>query len=140
MPRLMRLTKGRISPITVDDVFLEGGYRSSPSPGPSKAVTAFENLGRNALRYKGHEKQQLDKSEFVEAEAVESDEDEMRGFAGFGRTIDDANEEENGEDLDKNLEELVDDKEMNEEEVAKEKVLEKHQYVSRSMHVPELRI
>jgi len=107
--------------------FLEGGYRSSPSPGPPTRLNAFDVLARSALHQKDRPKTKLERSEFVQAEAVESDDDEMRGFGGFGKATNDGDEEGDGEDLDKNLEELVDDKELNEEEQAKEKIVEKHQ-------------
>ena len=67
-------------------------------------------------------------SEFVEAEAMESDDDDLRGFGRFGKKTDQGDEEGDGEDLDATLAELVDDKEMKEEEVGKDKILEKHQY------------
>lgn len=69
-------------------------------------------------------KQRLEKHEFVEAEAQESDDDEMFGFGG--RRKDDG-EEEDGEDLDKTLETLVDDQEMDEETVNAQLVQEKYQ-------------
>jgi mediator of replication checkpoint protein 1 len=83
-------------------------------------------LKRNAEIRALKEKRKLEKSEFIEGEAEESDDDEMHGFGGFGKRKDDGNEEADGEDLDATLEELVDDKEMNEEEMAEEAVREKH--------------
>jgi mediator of replication checkpoint protein 1 len=71
-------------------------------------------------------KRRLEKSEFVEAEAQESDDDEMFGFAG--RKKDDG-EEEDGDDLDKTLDTLVDDQEMDEETVNAELVHKKYQWV-----------
>ncbi|KAF9045974.1 hypothetical protein BDZ89DRAFT_101606 [Hymenopellis radicata] len=87
------------------------GYQSSPSPSPSRKP----RLPRPKVR--------LEKSEFVEGEAEESDEDEMRGFGVVHQTGDD--EDLDGEDQDKNLESLVDDVQMDEETIAAEKVLEK---------------
>ncbi|KAJ4472160.1 hypothetical protein J3R30DRAFT_3523743 [Lentinula aciculospora] len=66
-------------------------------------------------------RQKLGKSEFVEAEAQESDEDEMFGF----RRVEE--DEEDGEHLDRTLETLVDDKEMDQTQMAEDKVMEKYQ-------------
>ncbi|KAG5726007.1 hypothetical protein E4T56_gene1615 [Termitomyces sp. T112] len=64
------------------------------------------------------------KSEFVEQEAQESDEDEI---FGFGPRQKDNDDEEDGEYLDQTLEILVDDSEMDEKTVAANLVLEKFQ-------------
>ena len=66
------------------------------------------------------------KSEFIEGEAEESDEEKNFGF------IREKDEEEDDDDeaQDKSLATLVDDKEMNEEEVNREAVLEKVKYVA----------
>jgi mediator of replication checkpoint protein 1 len=69
-------------------------------------------------------KGRLEKSEFIEAEAQESDDDEMFGFGGGKK---DDGEEEDGEDLDKTLETLVDDQEMDEQTVNAQLVQEKYQ-------------
>lgn len=69
-------------------------------------------------------KGKLDKSEFIENEAQESDDDEM---LGFGPKRKDDEDEEDGEDLDKTLEALVDDQVMDEETIASERVREKFQ-------------
>ncbi|KAK0231116.1 hypothetical protein IW262DRAFT_1454024 [Armillaria fumosa] len=67
----------------------------------------------------------LKKSEFVEAEAQESDDDEMRGFGLFkGPTVDD---DEEGQDLDQELPSLVDHTALDEATIAEEKVREKYQ-------------
>ncbi|KAK0467989.1 MRC1-like domain-containing protein [Desarmillaria tabescens] len=66
----------------------------------------------------------LKKSEFVEAEAQESDDDEMRGFGLFKGVGDD---EEEGQDLDRELPTLVDNTALDEEIIAEEKVREKYQ-------------
>ncbi|KAG7096683.1 hypothetical protein E1B28_004097 [Marasmius oreades] len=65
------------------------------------------------------------KSVFVEAEAQESDEEEMFGFVRK-KGGDDEEDDEN-EDQDKTLETLVDDGEMDEDTVNREAVLEKFQ-------------
>lgn len=101
-------------------------YKSSPSasPTPTKrpVKNAFEVLTKAAKVKSDRPKQKLQKSEFVENEAQESDDDEMLGF-GTGRKDDE--DEEDGEDLDKTLETLVDDRDMDEETVAAQLVMEK---------------
>ncbi|THV05416.1 hypothetical protein K435DRAFT_773841, partial [Dendrothele bispora CBS 962.96] len=64
----------------------------------------------------------LDKNEFVEDQALESDEDETFGFV---RNKDE--EEEDGEHLDKTLVGLVDDKVMSEDAIAADRVMERYQ-------------
>jgi mediator of replication checkpoint protein 1 len=76
-------------------------------------------------------KKKLERSEFVEAEAEESDDDDQFGFGGH-KKIDDG-EEEDGEDQDKTLEGLVDDAEMDDETMAEELVMEKVKCV---LHIP----
>lgn len=100
--------------------------RSSPSGSPSlkRPLNAFELLARGAKEQVAKPKKRLEKSEFVEAEAQESDDDELLGF-GFGKKKDDEGDEEDGEDLDKTLEGLVDDAEMDEKTKAIDLVLEK---------------
>ncbi len=102
------------------------GYQSSPSPSPSRKP----QLPRPKVR--------LAKSEFVEGEAEESDEDEMRGFGVVHKTGDD--EDLDGEDQDRNLESLVDDVQMDDETIAAEKVLEKVRYVVANRRVAGLLI
>jgi mediator of replication checkpoint protein 1 len=82
---------------------------------------------KNVAKVRGEKpKRPLERSEFVEAEAQESDDDEM---FGFGQRKANDGDEEDGEDLDKNLEVLVDDRAMDEETVAPQLVFEKFQYV-----------
>jgi mediator of replication checkpoint protein 1 len=88
---------------------------------PQKRANAFDVLAQNAKAESAKLRKRLEKSEFVEAEAQESDDDEM---FGFGLKKDDG-EEEDGEDLDKTLDGLVDDQEMDEKTVAAAMVLEK---------------
>jgi mediator of replication checkpoint protein 1 len=118
-----RLRRRNSSPLSLaEDI----SYRSSPlSHASDKKPNAFDVLTRNARsQVKVHKpRAKLGESEFVEAEAQESDDDEMRGFGIL--TKKDEDEDEDGEDLDKNLEGLVDDAEMDDETQAKEKVLEK---------------
>ena len=63
------------------------------------------------------------RSEFIEGEAEESDDDEMRGF-GLRKRVED--DEEDDEAQDQTLQELVDDQEMDENTLAEDAVLEKH--------------
>ncbi|KAK0453298.1 MRC1-like domain-containing protein [Armillaria borealis] len=67
----------------------------------------------------------LRKSEFVEAEAQESDDDEMRGFGLFKGPA--ADDDEEGQDLDQELPTLVDNTALDEATIAEEKVREKYQ-------------
>ncbi|KAG6866491.1 hypothetical protein C0991_003035 [Blastosporella zonata] len=99
-------------------------YKSSLSPSPSakRPANAFDVLKRASKYADKPKRNHLDKSEFIEAEAQESDDDEMFGFGLVGKGKDD---EEDGEDLDKVLETLVDDADMDEDTVAAELVKEK---------------
>lgn len=65
----------------------------------------------------------LEKSEFVQSEAEESDDDDVFGFLPNKRK-DEADEEDNN-DLDRTLETLVDDRRMDEETLNAPRVLEK---------------
>lgn len=124
-------TRGRLRKrsFTPEDIT---GYRSSPSPSPAtvKVRNAFDVLGRKPTRLQApffpKGKKKLDKSEFIEGEAEESDEDAGFGF-GLLKKEDDDEEELDGEDQDKVLEELVDDAAMDEATLNEEKVLEKVQ-------------
>jgi len=103
------------------------GYLSSPSLSPipqKRLLNAFEVMAGAAKAKNGRVKRKLEKSEFVEAEAQESDDDEIFGFGGRKKNDE---EEEDGEDLDKTLETLVDDQEMDEETVNAQLVQEKYQ-------------
>lgn len=105
---------------------LEVGYHSSPSVSPRvphDPTNAFDVLTRGAAKAQIKQKRPLERSEFVEAEAQESDDDEMLGF-GLAKG-NEGEDEEDGEDLDKTLETLVDDQEMDDETVAADKVKEK---------------
>ncbi|KAG5654679.1 hypothetical protein H0H81_009928 [Sphagnurus paluster] len=94
--------------------------RASLSPSPTlKRPNAFDIMA-HAARV-ARPKRKLERSEFVEQEAQESDEDDMFGFGPKKNN----EEEEDGEDLDQVLEALVDDKEMDEDTVAAELVIEK---------------
>ncbi len=70
------------------------------------------------------------RSEFVEDQAVESDEEDMLGFGGVrkkkGGKGDEDEEEDDEHDADGVVKALVDDAHMDEKAIAKSKVLEKH--------------
>jgi mediator of replication checkpoint protein 1 len=67
------------------------------------------------------------RSEFVEDQAIESDEDDMLGFGGMRKKKGgDDDDDEDGHDPDGVVEALVDDAHMDESALAKSKVLEKH--------------
>ena len=103
------------------------GYRSSVSPSPVKPRNAFDLLGHKPARLKApqFEKKRLEKNEFIEGEAEESDEDAAFGF-GLPKKKDDE-EDLDGEDQDRVLEELVDDAHMDDDTLNEEKVMEKVQ-------------
>ena len=89
----------------------------------SQKQNAFDVMGLAAHAQGIKRKRMLEKLEFVEAEAQESDDDEAFGFRGRRKEDD----EGDGEDLDKSLETLVDDQDMDEETVNEPRVLEKYQ-------------
>ena len=103
----------------------EGGYRSSPSPSPSRQKASSSKNAFNVLMQKKPKipRPKMEKSVFVEGEAEESDED---AIFGFGPRIKGASDdEEDGEDQDATLKELVDDKEMDADTLNEGLVLEK---------------
>ncbi|KAJ3892759.1 hypothetical protein GG344DRAFT_75624 [Lentinula edodes] len=116
--RLHRLKKrdesGSSSSAQLSNIF---GERSISPPLPSPRPRRHRPV-ESQIRKIG---QRLEKSEFIEGEAQESDEDEMFGF----RKVEE--DEEDGEHLDRNLETLVDDKELDQTQIAKDKVMEKFQ-------------
>lgn len=69
----------------------------------------------------------LEKSEFVQSEAEESDDDDVLGF--LPKKGKDEEEEDNN-DLDRTLETLVDDRHMDEETLNASRVVEKYQSVA----------
>ncbi|KIJ70449.1 hypothetical protein HYDPIDRAFT_78205 [Hydnomerulius pinastri MD-312] len=89
--------------------------------GPSKP-NAFDVLGKVTKPSSKAHKEKLQKSEFVVAEAEESDEDDMFGFGGAKKKDDD---EEDDDDENKVAEGLVDDAAMDAETVAADLVQEK---------------
>ncbi|ESK93727.1 hypothetical protein Moror_1425 [Moniliophthora roreri MCA 2997] len=113
-PRRRRLMKRRSS--SPD----EGRGSPSPMPTPIQGGSLLDAFALHQKKKEKRERKPLQRSEFVEAEAQESDEETF----GFVKSRDD--DENGGEDLDKTLETLVDDKEMDENTIAVEKVLEKY--------------
>lgn len=75
-----------------------------------------------AQRDKAKEKK---RSEFVEDQAVESDEDDMLGFGGMRKKVGE-DDEEDDHDTDGVVEALVDDAHMDAAALAEAKVVEKH--------------
>ncbi|EAU84315.2 hypothetical protein CC1G_01311 [Coprinopsis cinerea okayama7 len=100
----------------------ESPSERSPKANEKKRRNAFDMLGQGAHAEAERKRRKLDKSEFVEDEADESDDD--AGFWGRPKKDDDE-EMENDEDLDKTLETLVDDQEMDDQTLAEERVREK---------------
>ena len=111
----------------------------SPSPSPSRAKakgaaaakrterTAFGELMIGAAAQRDNlTKKKL--SEFVEDQAVESDEEDMLGFGGLRKkgANDDEEEEDDDHDAEGVVKALVDDAQMDDAKLAKLKVLEKH--------------
>lgn len=118
-PKLARLKRGRRrSPSTEGE---GAGLPSTRSQSPSARPNAFSLLLASAQKEK--KKRKLEKSEFVEGEAVESDDDEMLGFGPRTKRDDEDSEDD---DLDASVENLVDDAQMDEETIAEDKILEKH--------------
>ncbi|THH12400.1 hypothetical protein EW145_g66 [Phellinidium pouzarii] len=112
--RLSRLVKGKgraRSPV-------DGGDLLASGPAPGGPLNAFTEL----LKASKKDKKKLGKSEYVEGEAQESDEDEM---FGFGVTKKDDEGESDDDDPDAIVENLVDDAAMDAGQLAEEKVLEK---------------
>jgi mediator of replication checkpoint protein 1 len=89
--------------------------------------TAFTELmmaGAGAQRDKAKTKK---RSEFVEDQAVESDEDDMLGFGGIRKKKGGEDDDDDDEhDTDGVVKALVDDAHMDEAALAKAKILEKH--------------
>ncbi|KIY45904.1 hypothetical protein FISHEDRAFT_76138 [Fistulina hepatica ATCC 64428] len=95
----------------------------SPAEPPSKRPrNAYDVLGKQLTPLKPL---RLEKSEFVEEEAQESDEE--RDFFGGPKLKNGDDEAPETEELDGTLTELVDDQKMTEEQIAEEKVVEKFQ-------------
>lgn len=116
VPRARRLFKRNVTPEPM-------AYESSPSPSPKKPLDVFGVLMKPRVK----PMKRLEKSEFVEGEAEESDEERKFGF-GFGGPSK-GDDESDGEDQDQTLAELVDDRQMDTETLNEGKVLEKVKYV-----------
>jgi mediator of replication checkpoint protein 1 len=93
--------------------------------------TAFMELMMGAQRDKVKAKTKK-RSEFVEDQAVESDEEDMLGFGGARRKPDEDEEEDEEHDVDGVVKSLVDDAHMDESALAKPKILEKHLWANPS--------
>lgn len=104
-----------------------GAGNGQPSSSPLPKRNAFDILAVGAQKAK--DKKPLKKSEFVEAEAQESDEDD--GF-GFKKKTGDEEGDSDGDD-DKPVEGLVDDTVMDEEALAGKLVQEKYKWVKRCL-------
>ncbi|KAH6915194.1 hypothetical protein BKA70DRAFT_1557505 [Coprinopsis sp. MPI-PUGE-AT-0042] len=87
-----------------------------------KRRNVFDDLKQGAQAEAERKRRRLEKSEFVEQEAHESDDE--GGFWGRGKKADD-DEDMGDEDLDKTLEGLVDDQVMDDDTLAEQRVLEK---------------
>ena len=88
-------------------------------PPPVPLRNAFSVLKANASKPK-IPKKRLEKSEYVEDQAAESDDEADFGGRGSG-------DEADGEDLDQDLKEIVDDAHMTDEQLAKAEVEALHQ-------------
>lgn len=124
-----RLKRRKISPEKSVPSGSRGGS-VSPSPSPHKSRDAFAIMKQASMHPKrafaltGKKEK---RSEFIEGEAEESDDDVRRGFGLRKR---DDEEEDDDETQDQTLQELVDDQEMDETVLAEDAVLEKHRSVS----------
>ena len=134
-PGLSRLSRLRRRSLSSDfgDVVGIPSRKRSVSPSPLPKPNAFSVLLENAQKAK--RRQKLEKSEFVEGEAVESDDDEMFGF-GPRRKQDD--EESDNDDPEAVVENLVDDAQIDADALAEDKVLEKHRCVIVSLSLSSI--
>ncbi|KZT12783.1 uncharacterized protein LAESUDRAFT_719092 [Laetiporus sulphureus 93-53] len=120
LPR-RRLFRREISPFQRED----SQDLNSSSSKPSKTRNAFDLMklaSRGAQRKTEKVKKTLVKSDFIEGEAEESDDDALMGFGGRKEDEDEDDEDEN---QNQTLAELVDDRAMDEKMLAEEAVLEK---------------
>jgi mediator of replication checkpoint protein 1 len=115
------------------------GQSLSPSPSPSRAKakgaaaaggverTAFAELMMGAAAHRDNVKA-MKRSEFVEDQAIESDEEDMLGFGGVRKKkgVNDDDDDDDEHDADGVIKALVDDAQMDDAKLAKLKVLEKH--------------
>jgi hypothetical protein len=91
--------------------------------------TAFTELMMGVTAQRDNVKAKKKRSEFVEDQAVEEDEEDMLGFGGVRRkkgSNEDDEDEDDEHDADGVVKALVDDAHMDEMALAKSKVLEKH--------------
>ncbi|KAH9938582.1 MRC1-like domain-containing protein [Fomitopsis serialis] len=119
----MRLKRRKISP---EKGVPSGSRAGSVSPTPHKPKDVFaimRQASMHPMKLPALLGKKAKRSEFIEGEAEESDDDDMRGF-GLRKRNDE--EEEDDEAQDQNLQELVDDQEMDQVTLAEDAVLEKH--------------
>jgi hypothetical protein len=90
--------------------------------------TAFTELMMGVAAQRNNAKAKKKRSEYVEDQAVEEDEEDMLGFGGVRKKggNDDEDDEHDEHDADGVVKALVDDAHMDEMALAKSKVLEKH--------------
>ena len=91
--------------------------------------TAFSELmlgAKSAVHRESERAKTKKRSEFVEDQAVESDEDDMLGFGGVRKRNGDEEDDEDDERDAEIVKDLVDDAQMDDSALAKSKVLEKH--------------
>ncbi|KAL5508121.1 hypothetical protein ACEPAH_5739 [Sanghuangporus vaninii] len=113
--RLARLIKGKGRADSPDDNTLGSSPYGSTS-------NAFVKMLQAARKQSKTEKRKLGKSDFVEGEAIESDEDELFGFGQPAKGDDDESDDDNPDVV---VENLIDDAGMDDQELAEDKVLEK---------------
>ncbi|CCM04803.1 uncharacterized protein FIBRA_06996 [Fibroporia radiculosa] len=113
-----RLLKRRRTP--PEPTNLDNSRHSSPSPSPTKHRNAFDVL-KQAAHAPTESDRKLQKSEFIEGEAEESDDDAMIGFGGRRKEDDESDDESQ----DATLAELVDDAAMDDKTLGADAVLEK---------------
>ncbi|KAL5527514.1 hypothetical protein ACEPAG_6315 [Sanghuangporus baumii] len=113
--RLARLIKGKGRADSSDGDMLGSSSYDSTS-------NAFVKMLQAARKQSKSEKRKFGKSDFVEGEAVESDEDELFGFGQPAKGDDDESDEDSPDAV---VENLIDDAGMDVRELAEDKVLEK---------------
>jgi mediator of replication checkpoint protein 1 len=88
--------------------------------------TAFTELMVAGATVQRDKAKAMKRSEFVEDQAVESDEDDMLGFGGIRKKGGEDEDDEDEHDTDGVIKALMDDAHMDEAALAKAKILEKH--------------
>ena len=101
--------------------------RDSNSPTPAPPLIKDDTFVQGSKYGPRREKQKLEKSEFVESEAEESDDDDIFGYLPKKNGED---EEEDSNDLDQTLKALVDDRHMDADTLNAPLVIEKFKSVT----------